>query len=267
MSNLLRRLNDLPIFDPNRWPYREFIGRATGTIICVGFLVWRLLDFGRYTGCSFSTFWSDIQSRLGFTTLEPGHIATQIPALNYLWFGVWALETGIYLAYIIAFLTRRPARSVARGFMEVVFPVIIAGLPFFITMGPALLQKIGIPVQVHRGSDTQLLVGGLMMIAGSAINLIGLLTLRRAFTLMAEARTLIGHGIFRYVRHPLYAGHFVVFLGSLLINLYWYTIIVYAVFVLGQYTRARIEERKLTAAFPEYTEYKAKTGMFFPKLW
>ena len=104
-----------------------------------------------------------------------------------------------------------------------------------------------------------------LMILGGGINLVGLLTLRRGFAIMSEARELIMHGIFRYVRHPLYTGHFIMFFGSLLLRLHPATIGMYLLFCIGQVIRAKIEERKLKAAFPRYETYRRRTGMFFPK--
>jgi protein-S-isoprenylcysteine O-methyltransferase Ste14 len=40
----------------------------------------------------------------------------------------------------------------------------------------------------------------------------------------------------------------------------------YLFFVVGQYIRARLEEKKLRSVFREYSEYKSETGMFFPRL-
>jgi len=90
--------------------------------------------------------------------------------------------------------------------------------------------------------------------------------LRKAFTITSEARLLIRRGLFSIVRHPLYAGHFVMFFGYLLFHLHWYTVALYLMFIAGQYKRARIEESKLMAVFPEYPDYMKNTGMFFPKI-
>jgi hypothetical protein len=39
----------------------------------------------------------------------------------------------------------------------------------------------------------------------------------------------------------------------------------YVATLLGHVVRARIEERKLTAVYPEYEDYRQTTGMFLPK--
>lgn len=91
-----------------------------------------------------------------------------------------------------------------------------------------------------------------LIVFGGTINLIGLITLHRAFTIMSEVRTLISHVIFRFVRHPLYSGHMIMFFGSMLLRLSLPTVLLYLLFLAGQAFRARIGERKLTLVFPDY---------------
>jgi protein-S-isoprenylcysteine O-methyltransferase Ste14 len=83
---------------------------------------------------------------------------------------------------------------------------------------------------------------------------------------MSEARELVVRGIFGYIRHPLYTGHFIMFFGSLLLRLHPVSVILYLLFCVGQVLRARTEERKLMQAFPEYAPYREQTGMFFPRI-
>jgi protein-S-isoprenylcysteine O-methyltransferase Ste14 len=64
----------------------------------------------------------------------------------------------------------------------------------------------------------------------------------------------------------MYLAHFIIFLCVLLQRFAPVTLGLYVVFVAGQIVRARIEEGKLAAAFPEYEEYRRTTGMFFPRI-
>lgn len=263
-GSLFRRLNELPVFDPSRWPRRELLARTTGTLICSLFVIHRFLRFHAYAG-----------------DLPPFMIRQSLPMTAgdwhwIMWLLVWVIETGIFAGYILAFLSRADAKSVARGFMEVVFPVAVAAIPVIITMTPMNFREIWPPVLQKLNSlrpfhlweswEPAFFLFLTVILCGGAVNLIGLLTLRRAFTIMSEARLLVDRGIFSLVRHPLYAGHFVMFFGYLLFHLYWYTVLLYAVFVSGQYVRARIEERKLLEAFPAYAGYMRETGRFFPWL-
>src|SRR5205085_12524408 len=96
--------------------------------------------------------------------------------------------------------------------------------------------------------------------------IIGLAALRRSFSIMAEARVLVRSGPYRWVRHPMYLAHFIIFLCVLLQRFAPVTLGLYVVFVAGQIVRARIEEEKLATVFPNYEEYRRTTGMFFPRL-
>ena len=274
MKAFLHKLNDLSVFDPSLWPGRELLARFSGITACAAFLVHRALRFSSYTGELPPALrqWPDMQ-------LGPGEWHW------LMWCTVWVIETGIFAGYILAFMTRGEARSVARGFMEVVFPFIVAAIPLAITLTPMNFRDTwppflrylgeGLPAPFRGGEWVVPVLGNwegafmlflVIIISGGVINLIGLITLRKAFTIMSEARSLVRHGIFSKVRHPLYAGHFVMFFGYLMFHIYWYTAVLYALFVIGQCIRVGIEERKLAGVFPEYAAYAESTGMFFPRM-
>ena len=175
---------------------------------------------------------------------------------------LWGLETGILVLYIVAYIVRTQAVSIAKGVMEVGFPFLVAVIPIIISFTP-----YNFPENIPYSSKYFIAFYGvtaLLMITGGSINLMGLFTLRKSFTIMSEARAVVTNGVFRIVRHPLYLGHFIMFLGSLCLRLHWYTLILYTAFVGGQILRAHIEEKKLSHAFPAYTHYKNSTPMFFP---
>lgn len=77
----------------------------------------------------------------------------------------------------------------------------------------------------------------------------------------------INTGVFKLVRHPIYTGAILFYLGAILITmsivsaLFWLLIIAFYVII------ARYEERILTEEFgQDYLDYKKKTGMLFPKI-
>jgi len=77
----------------------------------------------------------------------------------------------------------------------------------------------------------------------------------------------IDSGVFKWVRHPIYTGAILFYLGATLITLsiasalFWLLIIVFYILI------ARYEEGILTEEFgQDYLNYKKKTGMLFPKL-
>lgn len=276
---MLRRLNDLPIFDPSRWPVREALARTFGILAVGVFFTRRILQLPAFPGFTDDVAWArawfapfeslphwlaawpfDLQDYYGHF----GYSATEIRALWSTRLLIWIVETGILLGYVLAFLTRKPVRSVARGFLETVFPLVLGVLPFAIVMTEYTYHE-WIPAQSRRHLTGLFAINGILIAAG-AVNVAGLISLRPAFTIMTEARLLVRSGLYRFVRHPLYAAHFVIYFCYTLLHFHPATVALYIVFVAGQTMRARNEERKLAEAFPEYDEYRRSTGMFFPRV-
>jgi protein-S-isoprenylcysteine O-methyltransferase Ste14 len=261
-SGWLDRLDRSVVFQPTRWPYREQISRLVAVSIIAVFLGLRLYQFDL-----FPQHYPDALKFYGaFKTAagQPLYSTGRIALLWWIKLAVWLVETAIYLGYIAAYASRARAVRIARGFLETWFPVIVAGIPILISLMPYSLPRWA-PFTSTRHLYFYIGISALILLGGT-INFVGLLTLRRAFTIMSEARELITHGIFRYVRHPLYTGHFIMFLGSLLLRLHPVSIAMYLLFCIGQTVRAKIEERKLMTAFSEYGAYRRQTGMFFPRL-
>lgn len=258
----LVRLNSLWIFHPSRWPHAELIGRCVALSAVVAFLTLKLYQFNQFpqTFGRARLFYASLISAQGLPLFSPLEI-TLIWGARLL---VWMAETAILLGYVSAYLTRVKPRDVADGFMETFFPIGVAGIPVIMAMAPAR-HFLGLSFSSPAYLPVYLFVMGLMALGGW-INLTGLLTLRRSFTIMTEARELVCRGIFRHIRHPLYLGHFLMFFAGLLLRWHWYNIGLYMLFFAGQVVRAKMEERKLSRAFEDYADYRHRTGMFFPKL-
>jgi protein-S-isoprenylcysteine O-methyltransferase Ste14 len=256
-----QRLDTLILFQPSRWPHAETISRVAALTIIAVFLAFRLWQFDRFpqTWSGAHDFYSTFMTSAGAAVYS----LTDIALLWGLRFAVWLIETGIFIGYIAAYLSRAPVKSPARGIRETIFPIVVAGLPVLMAMTPYTLPRWAPPDST--GHIVFYVAAMILMTLGGLLNLIGLLTLRRAFTIMTEARILITGGLFRYIRHPLYTGHFIMFLGMLLLRWQWLTLVLYMLFFIGQVKRAQLEERKLLAVFPEYRQYRRRTGMFSPR--
>jgi protein-S-isoprenylcysteine O-methyltransferase Ste14 len=258
----LKKLDSWFVFSPSRWPHRELVSRATALLIIGLFLAVRIYKFHRFPG-----FFGTAQAFYGGFEASGGgalYSTAQIAGIWGIKLTVWSVETLIYLGYVASYASRAKAVDIANGFMETAFPVAVAGIPLVISFLPYNLPN-WVPYDAPRHATFYLGIMALI-VTGGLLNLIGLLTLRRAFTIMTEARTLITGGIFGYIRHPLYTGHFIMFFGSMLLRLNWFAIGLYLFFMVGQVMRARVEERKLAGAFAQYEEYRRRTGMFFPRL-
>lgn len=262
LKTWLLKIDQHFIFTPSRWPHRELISRVTALSIIAIFLGLRLHRFDAFPGVL-----SDAQRFYGAIVLADGTHLYSHAKILLLWLiklSVWLIETLIYMGYIASYASRVRVVAIAQGFMETAYPIIVAGTPVLISFLPYALPRWA-PYASQEHMTFYMLIMTLI-VAGGLLNLIGLLTLRRAFSIMSEARTLITGGIFSYVRHPLYTGHFIMFFGSLLLRLSWISVVLYLLFVVSQVIRARVEERKMMGAFPDYAVYRKQTGMFFPKI-
>jgi len=167
------------------------------------------------------------------------------------WLVVWWLEVVYFILLILTYVLRSQVRERAVGFSE-------RWLPFLI---PMFLMSLGTEPIVH--ADLRMWAISLLMV-GDAIQLTGVWTLRRNFSVMVEARSVVSQGIYRYVRHPLYLGGFFSGAGVWLLRMSVWTTVLFVLFVVGEVYRAVLEERKLEGSFPEYTSYKQCVPMFIP---
>ena len=82
-----------------------------------------------------------------------------------------------------------------------------------------------------------------------------------------RAHTLVTHGPYRFVRHPLYDSAALLALGTSLMMANWFAMVTAALAVLLLAVRSRTEEDKLLARFgDEYRAYRSQTGRFLPKV-
>lgn len=112
-------------------------------------------------------------------------------------------------------------------------------------------------------------IGALLFACGIALAVWARLHLGRNWGMPMTQRAepeLVTSGPYRFVRHPIYTGLLTAMLGTALVdNLLG--LIVVAVLVAYFYYCGTVEERNLTATFPQaYPEYKSRTKMLIPFL-
>jgi len=82
-----------------------------------------------------------------------------------------------------------------------------------------------------------------------------------------EEHSLVIHGPYRWVRHPLYTAGFVSFVGLSLLSANWFILLLILLTFAILLMRTPIEEAKLIERFgDEYREYMKETGRYFPKI-
>jgi protein-S-isoprenylcysteine O-methyltransferase Ste14 len=91
--------------------------------------------------------------------------------------------------------------------------------------------------------------------------------MKEVFGTKRDKPELIQTGVFRYLRHPIYTGALLFYLGSILMTLSLASAALWLLIIAFYYYLCRYEERILTEEFgDDYLQYKKKTGMLFPKI-
>ncbi len=107
-------------------------------------------------------------------------------------------------------------------------------------------------------------LGLLLPFIGIIISTIGIVSLRKSFSITPEVRGLVVSGVYSFIRHPMYLGSFISLAGIVLLRLNIFSLVIYVVWLIIQVWRSRLEEQLLIAEYPDYKEYVQKTSAFFP---
>ena len=76
---------------------------------------------------------------------------------------------------------------------------------------------------------------------------------------------LITNGVFRIARHPIYTGIFGICVGYGIYSDSLYKFLISVALLLLFYYKSEYEEELLMFKYPTYSDYKKRTGRFFPK--
>jgi len=79
-----------------------------------------------------------------------------------------------------------------------------------------------------------------------------------------ESSSLLQSGLYKFIRHPIYTGIILLFSGYSVYQNSVYKLLVSVVLVILFYLKSIYEEERLEQTFPDYKNYKTKTGRFFP---
>jgi protein-S-isoprenylcysteine O-methyltransferase Ste14 len=107
-------------------------------------------------------------------------------------------------------------------------------------------------------------VSAALTIFGSVASIIVAIWLGRGFSVLPQARQLTVSGPYRIVRHPLYLAEMIATLGVMLLYRQPLALGIALVTLALQLARMHYEERVLSAAYPAYREYMARTARLIP---
>jgi protein-S-isoprenylcysteine O-methyltransferase len=106
------------------------------------------------------------------------------------------------------------------------------------------------------------IAGIILIILGNIIRYMGIRELKRNFSpYLKRPDEIITTGIYRIMRHPCYIGSIIFVAGVGLISLYFALLIVCVTFYID---RIFLEESIMPL---EYSKYKERVGVFYPKFW
>ena len=116
-------------------------------------------------------------------------------------------------------------------------------------------------------TDSDLLAGQALQLVGAALQIAALVSLNRSFGLLPAYRGLQTNGLYRLVRHPLYAAYAVSLAGYLLNNPSLFNLVVISAGMGLQIMRLLNEER-LLRGYSDYAAFAARTRWrLIPYLW
>lgn len=155
---------------------------------------------------------------------------------------------------------RAPSDFVAKGGPWVVAQFIC--MPAVIIAGPASGR-----LQTFRPA---LVVAALLIAAGAMAGIAGVRDLgrnRSVYPAPLAAGELVRHGIYRILRHPLYASLMYLGFGWALFWTSWLTTGLATLMTATLYFKARREEVFLRSKYPDYDEYACRVKRFVPGVW
>jgi protein-S-isoprenylcysteine O-methyltransferase Ste14 len=110
------------------------------------------------------------------------------------------------------------------------------------------------------------LIADVLLVGGTAWSVWSLRSLGKNLSVLAQARSVVQDGPYRWVRHPLYSGEIVCCLGLALAAGTAAAAGVWLTLVALQVYRARREEQILVGTLPTYAGYRTRTAALFPGL-
>lgn len=199
--------------------------------------------------------WSHRLLRAGVIALLLVFLARRLGQYEeYFFKPLWAVETLVYVVFIVGYAIRTDPLSRSRGFKEILVPLAGAVLPF------ALLFTRPTPWIAHRSPCLYAVFS--FMTLSTAFTTWGLWTLRRSFSITVEARDVVGTGPYRLVRHPIYLGEICTAAAVVIWRFSVLNVVMFALFLFIQLARAGWEEVKLGGALPAYRQYSRDAWWF-----
>ena len=148
---------------------------------------------------------------------------------------------------MIFVLIRRPTEAISLKLGDWLLAIVASIAPLLVQIvdTPPALKFLAVPAV-------------LLFLVGNIVQVTGKLFLRRSFGIAPANRGIKTNGLYRVVRHPIYAGYALVHLGSIMVIPSLVNFAIYAVGWTAQIMRLLAEERLLSED-PAYRDFMTKT--------
>jgi len=174
---------------------------------------------------------------------------------HFLFKPLWFAEVLIYVVFIWMYAVRIEPVDRSRGMREIILPLVAGALPFAFLLFPVNREVVS-----TRERAMALFAA---MTLFTSLTIWGMFTLRRAFSVTVEARTLVTGGPYRLVRHPIYTGEALTGAMVVILRFTPANAALFALFIALQLFRSRLEEGKLLRVFPDYRDSVGKSWWFW----
>jgi len=188
---------------------------------------------------------------------------------------IWIVIGALFLGFVPFYKKsqRRPASvyfafMVAMAFemfgipmsMYIIAWVLGKNLPDGVLWGHTLYSYIG-----HTG----MYIGTALALVGAALVILGWKEIYKRYWSREEGKgELVTDGIYAHIRHPQYTGFMLITLGMMLDWVTLPLLVMWPILGILYYKLARREETEMGREFGnQYTAYRRRVGMFFPRLW
>jgi protein-S-isoprenylcysteine O-methyltransferase Ste14 len=168
---------------------------------------------------------------------------------------VYEIATILFLSLVVSlFVFRRLPENHAKGV-----------LPRLAAMIGANIQLLFLAVPQVDNSPAVLAASTAVTVAGLAGSIYFASVLGGSFSVLPQARGLVTHGPYRFVRHPLYVAEQIAVFGVMWQYQQPWAFLIFAASVSAQFARMHYEEKVLAETYPAYRAYMARTGRIIPR--